>query len=878
MITPGLLRRATPLALLAALLTAPVAAQTARTEYEGSAALGLALRQLGVAKRVLMIAAHPDDESTQVLATLALAQGAEVAYLSLNRGEGGQNGIGPELQEALGLIRSEELLAARRLDGARQYFTRSFDYGFSKSAEEAFTQWPRDTLLGDVVAVVREFRPDVILTVWGGTPRDGHGQHQAAGILAQDAFDAAADPGRFPEQVARGLRPHAAVRLYQSSWRAGADDPGPRLRAGELDPLLGRSYFQAAMASRSRHRSQDMGSLLVPGPQTSVLRLMKSRVPEGPDHASIFAGLDTTIAAHAAGAAALASRAGAGSTLAALLADYEERVARARDRFNPLAPAALVPELAGAVALLARARAEPMPASQPELAFRIAAEHEKATQALWLAAGLVLDAIAEEETVVPGQEFQLALTLWNGGSAPVDVRSLEPRLPAGWRAEPLDALPGTLAPSTIATRRFRVRVPADASLTEPYYLRLPREGAMYRWPAEHGPVGYPFEAPEVAATATAVVAGVELGSEVEGTFRGLDKMVGEFRRPVRVVPAVALMLEPALAILPLGRRGAGAEPLRFAVRLRGNAPAGIAGTLRAQAPSGWRVEPASLPLTFSAAGEERTVELRVSPPAGVAAGEFPVSFAFEAADGRSYRRGYSLVDYPHIRPRSLYAPAEARVQAFDVQVPTNLRVGYVAGPGDDVPAALEQMGVRVEMLGPAALATAELGGFDVIVMGIRAYEVRPDLAVHNQRLLDYTRRGGTLIVQYNKYEYTEPGVAPFPVEIARPHGRITDEAAPVRILDPAHPLFTTPNRITAADFDGWVQERGLYFLSRWDERYLPLLEMADPGEDPQRGGLVIARYGEGTYVYTGLAFFRQMPAGVPGAYRLFANLLALGAR
>jgi LmbE family N-acetylglucosaminyl deacetylase len=881
--------------LAAAILLAapPAPAQTPASDYEGATALGLALRRLGVTKRVLMIGAHPDDESTQILSTLALGQGAEVAYLSLSRGEGGQNGIGPELEEGLGLLRTEELLAARRLDGARQYFTRAYDFGYSKNAEEAFRHWPRDSLLSDVVGVVRKFRPDMVISIFSGTPRDGHGQHQVAGILAREAFEAAGDPARFPEQLAAGLRPHTPVHLYQSYYRPN-EQAELRLPTGELDPLLGRSNFQVAMASRSRHRSQDMGRPLTPGPQWSNFDRIATHAPQsgasGEMAPSLFAGVDTSLAARAR------ALPGVPEDVINTLRIYDRDMDRVRAEANLLAPGALVSGLAGALRTLRQAeRSLADRENTAELQFLLAEEQDDARAALARAAGIVLDATADDERVTPGQQFELQVTLWNGGERPVTVRALVPELPDGWRAEPLDSLPPEIAPGVLHTRRFRVQVPANAPPSEPYHLREPRSGDLYRWPDETVLAGQPFEPAPVHAAATVEVDGVALPLVREATFRAVDKMQGEFRRPVQVVPRTSVQLEPEIALVPLsstedraqkagagGRRTSGQgsrgrEPLRFMVRVTAEDLQGISGTLRLVLPNGWRSEPESVPLRFGTPGEERSVEFAVT-PVGVTAGEHTVAAVFEAEGGERFTRGYQLVDYPHTRPRPLYRPATATVQSFEVNLPPQLRVGYIVGAGDEIPEALRQLGITPDLLDEAALARGNLNAYDVILTGIRAYEVRPDLAAHNARLLDYVRQGGTMIVQYNKYEYPEGGFAPYPVTMAQPHDRVTDEAAPVRLLDPSHPVLSRPNRITAADFEGWRQERGLYFLNTWDDRYTPLLEMSDPGEESLRGGLVVAPYGRGTYAYTGISFFRQLPAGVPGAYRLFANLLALGAK
>lgn len=855
--------------LLAAAVLLPAAPATARAQdgaagYRGAAALGLSLRKLGTTKRVLMVGAHPDDEDTQLLARFALEEGADVGYLSLTRGEGGQNGIGPELGEGLGLLRTEELLAARRVDGAEQFFTRAYDFGFSKSAEEAYAHWPREALLGDVVRVIRLYRPDVIVTVFSGTPRDGHGQHQVSALLAHEAFTAAADPARFPEQLREGLRPWQPARLYQS-MRGNTENATVRIPIGDLDPLIGRSPFQLAMASRSLHRSQDMGRPELPGPRWGTLRRVFP-APAG-EEPSLWAGIDTTLAP--------AGR--PESAVMALLAEYGRAAQGLRAQYNPLAPGALVRGLSEALNTLRQARAVmPVTNGTADLVRAIGQETEQAETALAMASGLVVDALADDARIVPGQTFELTVTLWNGGGQAVRVDSVRPRLPAGWTSAAADdvTLPPELAAGTLLTRRFEVQVPADADPSEAYFLRAPREGDLYRWPEGEPARTRPFEPGAVAAEVFVRVGGVPAGIREDAQFREVDLRQGELRRPVMVVPAVSVLLQPGTRVLST----AAPRPIAYTVRLAAEAPDGIAGTLRLALPAGWRAEPASVPVRFAKPGEVREVRFTVTAPAGAAAGDHPVSAVFEAEGGRRFARGAQLIDYPHVRARPLYHEARSVVRAFDVRVPQGLRVAYIEGAGEEGPGFLANLGITPELLDADDLAEGDLGEFDVIVAGSRAYEVRTDLMAHNQRLLDYVSRGGTFIVQYNKYEIVEGRFTPYPMTMDRPHGRVTDENAPMRMLDPAHPVFTAPNRITDADWQGWIQERGLYFAETWDPAYTPLLETGDPGDTPLRGGLLIAQHGEGTYVYTGISFFRQFPAGVPGAYRLFANLLALGAK
>lgn len=887
-----------------AALTAQVLGDQA-PEYDGAAATGLALRKLGTAARVLHIGAHPDDENTSVFAPLALGRGYDAAYLSLTRGEGGQNSIGPELGTALGIIRSEELLSARRLDGGEQLFARAIDYGYSKSADEAFSHWPRDTLLADVVAAIRSYRPDIVISVWTGSTRDGHGQHQASGIIAREAVLAAGDPARFPEQLAAGLRPHSPQKFF---WSGRYSEAGPdvRLPTGQLDPLLGRSYHQIAMASRSRHSSQDMGRSEEPGPRATAFDQVDpanppevaarggfGQVPEGVElrDDALFADIDTLLsqrAASAAGAAGWRDEAERMRRLHDLLAGYETQVAAARAAYSPLRPQGTADALTRAHGTLATAAAlldaSPNAVSDhDDLRFHLADEALELDHALTLAANVEVDVVSSEELVVPGQTFRLEVSVWNGGDRTVEA-SAEPLLPAGWTARPEQdgsaadhpaTEPLRVEPGQRATRAFRVVVAPDAEPTTPYYLDPHAADPpldLYDWPADPALAGQPFAPDPVRGAVTLRIQDATVRQERAAAWVGVDRRSGEFRRPVRVVPAVSIQLGPAVAVLP---RSGGRQDIQLTARLRAHHPDGITGTLRLDLPSGWQASPADPEIAFQRPGQERTVDIVVTAPEGVAAGEYQIGASL-VADGRAHGIGYTLVDYPHIAPHHLYRAATVGVRVFDVDV-APVAVGYVNGAGDGVPEALDQLGVDWTALNADHLASGDLDRFDVIITGIRAYEVRPDLVTHNQRLLDWARRGGTLIVQYNKYEFPAGDFAPWPVTMSRPHGRVTDPGAPVRVLEPEHPVLTTPNEIGPRDWEGWVQERGLYFLESWDGPLTPLLAMSDPGEDPLMGSLVTGPLGDGRYAYTGLAFFRQLPAGVPGAYRLLANLVSWGA-
>ena len=791
----------------------------------GVAALADALQQLGPTKRILVIGAHPDDEDSQLLALLSRGLGVQTAYLSLTRGEGGQNLIGQELGPALGLLRTEELLAARAVDGARQFFTRAYDFGYSRSAEEAFRYWPRDSLLRDVVAVIRRFRPQIIVSVFAGTPRDGHGQHQVAGLIARLAYDALRDSSWGP------------VKLYRS---AAYDTTGTTLRlaAGALDAVAGQSYYQIAMASRSRHRSQDMGQLQRLGPRDAPLELLASRRAGGP---ALFAGVDT---------------------LPPGRGRYAALVDSARAALNPWRPGAIVPFLARALRELGSA--------EPEQ--RVVLE-----RALAAAAGVAVDALADDDIVTAGQRVQVEATIWNTGAETVQLEGVELAAPARWEVEWMDPLAAPVAPGggALVTRRAAVTVARDAPRTEPYFLRRPLRGALYDWsgvPAEWR--GLPFEPPPLEARVRLRIAGESVTLTREVVRRVRDQAIGEVRRPLVVTQDFDVGLAPDLIVWPTGRIGAGSR--RFVVtitnRTRGPAP----GRLVVAAPSGWSPVPAER-VAFDREDERRTLMVTVAPPGNLHAGRFTLAAAVIGADGRRSGGALRVIDYPHIRPRAHAAASASEIRAADIALPLLARVGYVRGASDRVPEALLAVGFPIEVIPGDSLA-GDLSRYDAIVVGSRAYETDPALAARNGRLLEYARAGGLVVVQYQQYEFVQAGFAPYRLSFARPADRVTEESAPIVPLQPDHPLFHQPNALGPADWEGWVQERGLYFAHDWDSTYVALLETHDLGAEPLQGSLLVAPVGRGTYVYTGLTFFRQLPAGVPGAYRLFANLLALGGR
>jgi LmbE family N-acetylglucosaminyl deacetylase len=832
----------------------------------GLEAVDRALSRLGTHRRLLVVGAHPDDEDTEILAYVARGLGGEAAYLSLTRGEGGQNLVGPDLGVGLGLVRSQELAAARRLDGARQYFTRAYDFGFTRSLDETFARWPRAVLQEDAVRVMRRFRPQVVVAIFNGTARDGHGQHQASGVIARDAYRMAADPAAFPSLAAEGLPPWTAGTLLQETgYWDDKDNTTVVLETGKVDPLTGRSVYQIAMASRSLHRSQDMGSLQEPGPNRTMVGWVEGGA--GRSGNELFSGVDTRLRAMADEVRDPARR----ETIARTLDAVEASVAETRRRVSTPGLGSAVPALGRILADLRAARGL-VSDGDGGAAMLLDEKIALAETALAAAAEVTLDAVSAREVAASGEAFEVTASVWNAGPERVEVQSVTLESPDGWSVE-ADAAAGarTVAPGKLEEWKSRATVPAQAPPTIPYFLERPLKGDLYDWSSAPPAVrGEPFEPPPLTAVARLTIGGQAVALARDVSYRLRDQAIGEVRRPVRAVPSLEVSVAPGLLVWPLST-----AERRLEVTLTSNAARPLAGKLEVQPPTGWPPV-AAVPFSLTKAGEAAFVDVVLKPPARFVPGRHTVRFVatLDDASHGSSDLDIRLIDYGYIPRTPQPERSEASISAADIRFPPIRRLGYVRGAADRVPEALSGVGLPVEVLTGKDLEAADLSGYDAILLGSRAYETDPALARANGRLLDYVRRGGLLVVQYQQYPFVQGGYAPFPIEIARPHDRVTDENAAVTMLDPQSPVFVTPNRIGPADWEGWVQERGLYFARSWGAEYTPLLAMADPGGPEQKGALLAAKLGKGRYVYTGLAFFRQLPAGVPGAYRLLANLLA----
>lgn len=795
-----------------------------------AAEIRLALEKLNVLGSVLYIAAHPDDENEALLAELSYGRHVRTAYLSLTRGEGGQNLIGSEQGDLLGVLRTEELLSARRIDGAEQFFTRAIDFGFSKSSDEALRVWNRDSVLADVVRVIRVFQPDVIITRF--SPQSGgHGHHIASAILAREAFEASGDSSRFPDQLT-SLKPWKAKRLLHDAEELPRNRRDTlhavSVNVGAFNPLLGKSYTEISGASRSMHKSQGMGNLQSRGDSLDYL------LHTAGDTAitDLFDGVDLTWSRIEHGDSISAS-------ISEILSGYSLRD-----------PSSVLPSL---VRLYAR-----LDALAPQNP-RVKQKQEELLSIIQDCAGLWIEAASPDSVAVPGGELSVMTTIVNRSQFPLipDRISFDHGAtvsPGGLSIQPLP-------PNVLLKVMFTRHLPADNPLSQPYWLIRQPEHSLYTV-KDQGLIGRPESPPAVMARFELISGGVRLPFEVPVEYRHVDPVDGESYRPVEIAPPVAVNPEDRVLVFPSSRSK------RIAVNLVAEkTPA--KGSVSLEAPAGWTITPREIPFSFDNRQSQTEVQFEVRPPESEVVDSFRCVVRTEQGESSV---GVKSIRYPHVTPQMVFPRAGGKLVRVDVKT-SKRSLGYIMGSGDLVPVALKQMGYSVTLLTDRDLASADLKGYQTIIAGIRAYNTRPDLVAHHQRLMEYVKSGGTYIVQY----IVLPGpkdIGPYPITVSR--DRVTFEDAPVAFLDPKSRLLNFPNKITENDFQGWVQERGLSFAGEWDSSYHAVIACHDPGEPDHAGGLLVASYGKGHYVYTGYSFFRQLPAGVPGAYRLFANLVELG--
>ena len=849
----------------------------------GAAGTWQRLLKLQTTASALHTTAHPDDEHGGVLAQLSRGYGARVALLTLNRGESGDNAIGAELFDAVGLIRTEELIKAGQYYGLdHQYFTTVVDYGFSKQLEEALVKWGRDNVLRDVVRVVRMDRPFVLVARFQGNERDGHGNHQTAGVITQEAYRVAGDPNVFPEQIRAGLRPWQPFKLYMGGVRE-EEDWTLRTDTGEYSPWLGESYQTFSRIGLSFQRSQNSGRLMSQaGPSYGYYKRLASRVSAPARELSFFDGIDTSIPGLFD-----ALKRTPPARAPALLGAIDTAVTEAVKGFTAVNPSASVPALARGLA--ATRTAIDGLSGEPDAVFVLRVKEQQFMDAINTALGIELKSVAQPSgtkpptgpfaafappstmgPAVPGSRFEVRTTLTNRGRAEIALSTLDLRPGPGLRVAPGAPAPVSLAYNQSAGDTFIVTVADDAPVSKPYFARGSVAEPRYTV-ADQEQLFKPVADPALIAHAQYSVNGVpvEIGSTVQRREPHLP--YGDELRELMIVPAVAVNVSPRTAVVPLAARG---KPVSVRVELVNNADPGVGGQLALRVPPGWTAAPASVPFAFARAGERAAFQFQVTIPSLE-----PRAYAIDAVatvSGKRYQEGYDLIEHRDLETRYLFHPAATTVTGVDVRIAPGLKVGYVMGVGDDVPAGIAQIGAAVTLLGEADLAAGDLRQYDAIMTGTRAYAVREDLKTYNRRLLDYVKEGGNLIVLYNTQEFVPDRWAPFPAQLPQRAEEVSEEDSPVEILRPADRVFHAPNKISKADFDGWIEQRGSKFFTEWDPAYTPMIATHDRGQEPQKGGWVTAIYGKGHYTYFAYAFHRQLPFGVPGAYRLLANLLSLG--
>jgi len=791
----------------------------------------LKLKKLNFLGSVLYVAAHPDDENTRVIAYLANERLAATAYLSTTRGDGGQNLIGPEIRDELGVIRTQELLAARRIDGGQQFFTRANDFGFSKNVNETLAIWGKDEILSDVVRVFRQFQPDVVLNRFPPNERAGHGHHTASAVLSLEAFDLSGLPTAFPEQLT-SFPAWQPKRIYLNTGRffnntINENTPGVTvLNVGGYNALLGQSYAEIAATSRSQHKSQGFGSPGRRGDANEFFELAKGEPATG----DIFDGINTTW-----------SRLKGGEKIIPL-------VDKAIRDYNPEQPHAIVGQLLQIRKAISNL--EPGVWKTRKLA--------EVNQLIQDCLGLFAEVTANQYWIAPGESLTASFEIIN--RSPVDVKLATIR----GGGLPYDTIVNSSLKNNVPLLIKAKRLVPALPYSDPYWLREPHSQGLFTV-SDPTLIGKPENDRPLTVAFDFFVAGELLTLQLPIVYKWTDPVKGELYRPVEVVPPVVVTVQNGTWIF------SSSAPKEVGIVVKSILDGPQSGQLKLELPDGWRAEPPSVSFQLAKRSEEQTRVFKIFPPATEGQGKLR---AVATINGNDYDFSIRTIAYDHIPIQTLLPKAGASLVRINLQKEGRI-VGYIRGAGDDIPSALRNMGYEVWEMKNEEVTAENLKRVDAVVLGVRAINTNERIGFMMDALLHYVEQGGTLVVQYNTSTDLETErFAPYPLTISR--DRVTEEDAEVRILRPDHPVLNFPNKITATDFDGWVQERGLYFPSKWDERYEAVLSMNDKGEEPKNGSLLIAKYGNGYYVYTGLSFFRELPEGVPGAYKLFANLVSIG--
>jgi LmbE family N-acetylglucosaminyl deacetylase len=803
------------------LAIAPVFLKAQMTPQLNAAEIKQGLDGLNVVGSVLYMAAHPDDENTRLLAYLAKEKKVRTGYLSLTRGDGGQNLIGNEQAELLGLIRTQELLAARRMDGAEQFFTRANDFGFSKNPEESFKIWGKEQILADAVWVIRKFRPDVIITRFPEDARAGHGHHSGSAILAREAFAAAADPKRFPEQL-KYLKTWQAKRILWNTFNFGGNNTTAadqlKLDIGLYNNLLGKGYGEIAAESRSNHRSQGFGSARQRGPALEYF----SPVAGDAAKSDLFEGIDLSW-----------NRVKGADGLTQL-------IQKTVDDYQVSNPAKSLPQLVAILTALENVKDD----------YWQAEKTTKVKQLIVAAAGLWFESYAPESQYALNEEIPVTAQVLMRKGTNVILTKVSPA------QNPLSA--GLPAEGKLLS--FEGKIKSD-KLSQPYWLAEKHPLGTYTIPDPLW-VGDPENPEPLSATFTFKIEGKAIEFTRPIVYKYTDQVRGELYEPLVIAPPVTATLSEKAFLFKT------AESKTISIKLKGFRD-NATGTLEPQVPAGWKLVPQKIAFNIAKKGDEQTEEFTITPGKNAGGGTLAMHVV---ADGQTYDKGLRVIAYEHIPVQTLFPPAEARLDQVDLKM-AGKRIAYIPGAGDLVPESLKQIGYEVTSLTDNQVINTDLSGYDAIVTGVRLYNVNDQVKYMQPKLMKYVENGGTLLVQYNVNSPLKiDHIGPYPFKLSR--DRTTEEDAVVTVLQPQNSVLNYPNKITAKDFEGWIQERGLYFLTDIDSHYTPILSMHDQGDADRNGSLIVANYGKGRYVYTGISFFRQLPAGVPGAYRLFVNLIS----
>ena len=796
------------------------------------------IQKLNFLGSVLYIAAHPDDENTRLISYLSNDIKAETGYLSLTRGDGGQNLIGPELREQLGVIRTQELIEARKIDGGEQFFSRANDFGFSKNPDETLQIWDKDQVLSDVIWVIRKFQPDVIINRFDHrSPGTTHGHHTSSAMLSFEAFDKVGDKNVFPNQLEfveiwkpKRLFFNTSWWFYGSKEKFEAADKSNlvKLKIGTYYQSLGKSNQEIAALSRSRHQSQGFGSTGTRGEDEEYLEFLKGDMPK--DKSTIFDGIDTTW-----------NRIPNGKPIGDILTAVEKN-------FDFKNPSASISELIKAYALI----------ENLENSHWKTIKSEEIKKIISACAGLYFEAVSENQEATPGSTIKVKMEIINRSKIPMQV--------TGIGAVPTytgDKITTELANNVTFTKNIELQLPNSIDYTNAYWLNQKGTVGMYRVDDQKN-IGIPDVIRNVKVGAWIKINGTEIPFERNVVYKYNDDVKGEVYQPLDIVPAVTSSFTEKVYIFNNDR------DKTITVKVKAGKD-NINGNVKLDVPQGWEISPTEIPFSTTRKGEEVLAVFIVSP--SKEASEIDIK-SIVTVNGETFNQNKIDINYPHIYKQLVLKSAEAKAIRLKIKIKDD-KIAYIMGAGDEVPKSLMQMGYDVEILKPEEITTERLKNFDVVMTGIRAYNVVNALAFKQTILLDFVKNGKTMIVQYNTTDdLVTKDIAPFPLKISR--DRVTEENAEVRFLAPNNPVLNTPNKITAEDFKGWKQEQGLYYPAEFDKAFTPILSANDKGETPKNGALLIAKYGKGNYIYTGLSFFRELPEGVPGAFRLLANIIAIG--